>query len=148
MKECFDGRLKQAQLTTKDDIADLVKKAYFVEKLIKINRKLTSNKTKYVEAEKKRNDHISSDTKMENDLTSDVKLISTKRLTKVLINIYIVVQTVFLYMNHKLICYFNQFLIIFHLKMVKFIHGIKFIQECQKNLLNLHLLETLLLIEK
>ena len=53
MKECFDGRLKQAQLTTKDDIADLVKKAHFVEKLIKINKKLTSNKTKYVEAEKK-----------------------------------------------------------------------------------------------
>ena len=75
---------------------------------------------------------------MENDLTSDAKLISTKRLTKVLINIYIVVQ--------KLICYFNQFLITFHLKMVKFIHVNQ--QECQKNLLNLHLLETLLLIEK
>ena len=51
-----------------------MKKTYFDEKLININKKGTSNKTKHVEAEKKLNDHTTSYTKILNDLTREVKI--------------------------------------------------------------------------
>ena len=52
--------LKQEKLATKDGIEDgIVKKADFDEKLININKKDISNKTKHMEAEKL-NDHITS----------------------------------------------------------------------------------------
>ena len=52
-------KLKQAKLATKDGIEDFVKKADFDEKLININKKVISNQTKHMEAEKL-NDHITS----------------------------------------------------------------------------------------
>ena len=42
MKLCW----KHANLASKNDIADFVKNTYFDEKLIEINKKDTSNKTK------------------------------------------------------------------------------------------------------
>ena len=44
----FVARLKQANLASKNDSADFVKKGYFNEKIIDINKKATVNKTKYV----------------------------------------------------------------------------------------------------
>ena len=53
----FGERLKQAKLATKDDIADFVKKTYFDEKLININKKVTSNKARHLEAGKNKMIH-------------------------------------------------------------------------------------------
>ena len=61
--EHFAGRLKQAKLATKDD-----------EKLINVYKKVTLNKTRHVEVKKI------------DDLSEEVKLISTKVLTKDFIN--------------------------------------------------------------
>ena len=43
--ENFDARLKQTHLARKNRISDFIKKAYFDEKSININRKVTLNKT-------------------------------------------------------------------------------------------------------
>ena len=43
----------QANLASKSDIAALVRKTEFDDKLKNLNKKVTSNKTKHVEAEKK-----------------------------------------------------------------------------------------------
>ena len=43
-----------------------------------IIRKVTSNKTRQVDVEKKLNDHTTSYTKLINDLTKEVKLIQQK----------------------------------------------------------------------
>ena len=51
--ENFEARLAQAKLATKADIADFVKKTDFGDKLEILNRKVTSIKTKHIEAEKK-----------------------------------------------------------------------------------------------
>ena len=51
----FTSRLKQANLASKNYIANLVKKTDFDAKLTNLNKKVTSNETKYVEAEKKQN---------------------------------------------------------------------------------------------
>ena len=51
--ENFEARLAQAKLRTKADIADFVKKTDFGDKLEILNRKVTSIKTKHIEAEKK-----------------------------------------------------------------------------------------------
>ena len=53
MKENFDERLIQEKSAAKYDIADFIKETYFDEKLINVNRKVTSNKAKHVRAEKK-----------------------------------------------------------------------------------------------
>ena len=50
--ENFTARLKQANLVTKTD---------FDKKLTSFNRKITSNKTKYLEVQKKLNSLITSD---------------------------------------------------------------------------------------
>ena len=42
----FTGRLKLANLASKKDIADFVKKTYFNDKLKHLNEKVFSNKTK------------------------------------------------------------------------------------------------------
>ena len=63
----FAARLAQAHLATKADIADLVKKKDFDKNLKNINKKVTSKKTKHVEAEKK-----------VTDLTKNVAQISEK----------------------------------------------------------------------
>ena len=52
MSENFDVRLKQAHLAGKSDIDDFVKNTYFHQILKKVNKKVTSNKTKHVQAEK------------------------------------------------------------------------------------------------
>ena len=46
--ENFAARLKQAELATKIEIVDLVKKTDFDDKLKNINTKIASNKTKHV----------------------------------------------------------------------------------------------------
>ena len=43
--ENFDARLKQTHLARKNRISDFIKKAYFDEKSININRKVTLDKT-------------------------------------------------------------------------------------------------------
>ena len=48
--------MSQANLATKADIDDFVEKTYFDDKLKNLNKKVTSNKTKYLEAEKKLTD--------------------------------------------------------------------------------------------
>ena len=55
-KESFAGRLKQANLSSKNDIADFVKKTDFDEKLRQINNKVTSNKLRHAGTAKKLND--------------------------------------------------------------------------------------------
>ena len=56
LSENFAARLKQAHLTSKNDIDDFLRKGLFDEKLIKINRKVTLNKTKHVEVKNKLDD--------------------------------------------------------------------------------------------
>ena len=63
----FVARVAQANLARKNDIAALVKKTDFDDKLKNLNKTVTSNKTKHEEAEKK----IS-------DLTNNVAQISGK----------------------------------------------------------------------
>ena len=55
-KESFAGRLKQANLSSKNDIADFVKKTDFDVKLRQINNKVTSNKLRHAGTAKKLND--------------------------------------------------------------------------------------------
>ena len=47
------SRQAQANLASKNDVAALVKKTDFNDKLKKLNKKVTSNKTKHIKAEKK-----------------------------------------------------------------------------------------------
>ena len=75
MSENFAARLKPAKWATKNDIADFVKNIDFDKKLASINKKVTSNKTRHVEVDKKLN-----------NLSGKVKLISIKGITKDLIN--------------------------------------------------------------
>ena len=72
----FTVRLKWAKLATEDDLTDFVQKTYFDEKLAIINRKVNSSQVKHVE--KKLKDYMTSYTKLINDLTREVKLISKK----------------------------------------------------------------------
>ena len=71
--------MKQASLSSKYYIVDFVKKTYFDEKLININRKIATNKEGHVDIEKKLKDHITSGTKLINDLARDIKLKSTNQ---------------------------------------------------------------------
>ena len=49
----FETRLAQTKLATKDDIADFVKGTYIDNKLKKLSKKVTSNKTKHILVENK-----------------------------------------------------------------------------------------------
>ena len=51
--EHFAGRLAQANLASKRDISNFVKKSDFDDKLKKLNKKTTRNKTKHVLVENK-----------------------------------------------------------------------------------------------
>ena len=51
--ENFATRLKEAKLSARDDIDDLIKKTNFDEKVTNINRNVTWKKTRNVEAGKK-----------------------------------------------------------------------------------------------
>ena len=68
-------RLAQANLASKSDIANFIKKTAFDDKLKYLNKNVISNKTKHVLVENELN-----------ELSEKVKAISTKRLTKNLIN--------------------------------------------------------------
>ena len=46
--ETFTARLAQANLASKNDISDFLKKKNFDDKLKTLNNKITSNKTKHV----------------------------------------------------------------------------------------------------
>ena len=81
MAENFAARLSQVKLALTDDIADLVKETDFDNKLKQINKKVTSNKTKHVLVENKLD-----------ELSEKVEVISTKRLTKDLINGYSILK--------------------------------------------------------
>ena len=52
----FDAGLKQANLTAKADAADFVEKTDLDNKLKKMNKKVTSNKTKHVLIQNELND--------------------------------------------------------------------------------------------
>ena len=56
MEDHFTVRLAKASLATKGDIDDLVEKTGFDNKLENLDKKVTSNKIKNLEAEKKLND--------------------------------------------------------------------------------------------
>ena len=71
--------MKQASLSSKYYIVDFVKKTYFDEELININKKIATNKERHVDIEKKLKNHITSCTKLTNDLTRDIKLKSTNQ---------------------------------------------------------------------
>ena len=73
----FAPRLAQANLASKNDIVALVKKADVNNKLKNLNKNITPNKTKYVLVENEWN-----------ELSKKVEAISTKGLTKGLINAY------------------------------------------------------------
>ena len=53
VSENFAARLVQASFSSQNDTAAFVKKTDFDDKLKKINKKVTSNKTKHIEANKK-----------------------------------------------------------------------------------------------
>ena len=75
--ENFTAGLAQANLASKSDIANFVKKADFDDKLKNLNKNVTSNKTKHVLVENELN-----------ELSKKVKVISTQGLTKELICAY------------------------------------------------------------
>ena len=56
MEDHFTARLAKASLATKGDNDDLVEKTGFDNKLENLDKKVTSNKIKNLEAEKKLND--------------------------------------------------------------------------------------------
>ena len=73
--EHFTARLAQANFASKSDIINFVKKTDFHDKLKKFNKNITSNKTKHVLVENELN-----------ELSEEIKAISTKELTKDLID--------------------------------------------------------------
>ena len=72
--ENFAARLKQTNLKSKSNISDFLNKVYFDNILENLNKKVTLNKSRHVEVNNL------------DDLSKKVKLISTKWLTKDLIN--------------------------------------------------------------
>ena len=76
--ECLAERLEQANLASKNDITDFVKKTKFDDKLKNVNKTITSNKIKHVKPKKKLN-----------DLAENVKIISTKGHNFLLARMYI-----------------------------------------------------------
>ena len=75
--ENFAARLKQANLADKTDITNFVNNADFDNKLLSFDKRINSNKTKHVLVENELN-----------ELSKKVEAISTKGLTKDLINEY------------------------------------------------------------
>ena len=75
------------------------------EELRKINYKITSNKTRHAETEKKLNDCVTYHTKLINDLLGEVKLISKKALTKTwyMDVVFLILQNILSKMDHKII---------------------------------------------
>ena len=76
----FTARLKQANLASKNYIANFIKKTDFDNKLLSFNKRITSYKTKHVLV-------VLVENKL-NELSKKVEAISTKGLTKDLTNRY------------------------------------------------------------
>ena len=97
--EHFAARLEQANLPSKNDIANFVKKTDFVDKLKSLNKKITSNKRKHVLVENELN-----------ELSEKVKTISTKGLTKdLIINlIFSMDQNISIQEHYKIILHLYQ----------------------------------------
>ena len=74
-KENFDEKLIRANLTSKNNVEDFVKKTDFDDRL-------TSNKTKQVDADKKLTYPVTSHKKLINDLSREVKTNINKRVNK------------------------------------------------------------------
>ena len=74
MAKYFAEKLKQANLAAKKDIDNFVKKTYLDEKMIIINKKVTSDKTKQVEVKKKVIYHVTFHTELKNNLSREIKL--------------------------------------------------------------------------
>ena len=79
--ENFYARLAQVNLAIKSDIADFVKKIDFDDKLNNSNKNVTSYKKQHVLVENELN-----------ELSEKVKAISTKKLTKDLINSFSIIN--------------------------------------------------------
>ena len=84
--ENFAARLAQANLASKNDIAALFKKTDFDDKLKNSNKNITSDKTKHV---------LDEGENELNELSKKFKPISTKGLTKDLINKFSILQEYF-----------------------------------------------------
>ena len=54
--ENFSVRLKEANLPTKNDIVHFIRKNYFDNEVTNIDKKVTSNKTRHVDVNKKLDD--------------------------------------------------------------------------------------------
>ena len=95
----FTARLAQANLTSKNDIANFVKKTDFDDQLKHLNKKFTSYKIKHVLIENELS-----------ELSEKVKAISTKGLTKdLIINYSILIGTKYFYQEHfQIIWYLHQ----------------------------------------
>ena len=83
--EYFAARLAQANLASKSDTANFVKKTDFKNELKNLNKNVTSNKAKHMCVENELN-----------ELSKKVKAISTKGPTKDLINGYKKIQNIFI----------------------------------------------------
>ena len=83
--ENFTARLKQANVATKADIADFLKKKDFVDKLKKVNKRVTSNKSKHL--------------LVENELKKLQD--NCKKNYKHMIQVFLLVKTTFSMMEHS-----------------------------------------------
>ena len=83
--ENFAARLAQANIASKSDIANFIKKTNFDDKLKNVNMKITSNKTKHILVKSAFKNY--------------------KHLTKVLL----LVKFTLIMIDHKITLYFNQF---------------------------------------
>ena len=90
------ARLAQANLGSKNDFANFVKKTYFDDKLKNLNKKVTSNRTKHLLIENELNEPL-----------KKVKLLPTKD------NSFFLGRTYFLpaMMDLKICLFINQYLV-------------------------------------
>ena len=107
--ENFYARLAQANLAIKSDIADFVKKIDFDDKLNNSNKNVTSYKKQHVLVENELN-----------ELSEKVKAISTKRLTKDLIDEFTIINGAKYF---SLGIFQNYLLFIPTEKCIKYFHG-------------------------
>ena len=132
----FASRLKQANLTSKNFITVFVKNVYFDDKLKKLNKNITLNKTRNVEFKNK-----------QDDLPKKIKLISINRLTEDLINKYSILHGAKYFSSDGL----QNYLVFVSARHVGFhtnhgkVRGN--VQECQKKVLKTHILQTLVLLQ-
>ena len=122
--EICSARLAQANIGSKSDIANFVKKTDFDDKLKHLNKNATSNKTKCVLVKNELN-----------ELLPKVKAISTKGLTKDLINKYSILNGATYFYSGILQ---NYFVFIAAKKFIKYFSGTTRIEYITKSDSNLH----------